>query len=864
MKRIGCFILILLLSTHIQAAPLFPDVPEQHWASDAVRALVAKGLVEGYPGGTFKGDRSASRWEVALVVARLLAKLEQEHEKFASIQDLELTRKLVGAFREELDSLGARVDALTKDSELLERRVSELERITFFGSLETRVVFQSFKNDGPPSDGILNFDQLVGNASGAGGIISSGPAAGFPLDPAFFGVIPVNDLPLGRPLTNGTGLTALARLGLKADITEDIEAGVELAAFTSQGNSIVDAFYGVSAPFLANPFTAQGNDPGGQGLNNSPFTRAVLDNAWFSHKPSRTQVVIGSFTNTQFDNILFEEAQNPNTNTSDDLDLQTQAGRLPNFGVQAKGEIPLNETEETVLNWELIGTRLASSNNNTVSDDNFRSSAFGANVGLRFHADQGKVRFNFLQALDEAQGGGALTVGNIQFPNIAFLNWVNPPDFFFNNLPAQDTTGISSTGDRRPIVSIAGQNNDGVQGIPGVPNFGGFGPQQQTGFGLSAEYTFDVSVSPRVFGEWAHTNYRPQKNSPFSADGDAFKFGAEVDLFNETLELGVEYLAVDPRFSPFILQYPQLAGIVPVQIRTPTNDLFAPLFSLHDTKVYPHNREGITGRAKWWFHPNGNIKVAYSNWEQREASVQDVRFSTNSLGLGLPNSEVLGFSPGFIDPVFSGLSAASFTAAGGNNFAIPLEAPVGQVEIIDVDAVQKWNIGEDRGLTLSGKYVNYNFSRQSNLAALLGGSAAGIRGESQNFIDLDSGGFIVGLDYDLKKNFTISARYTQVNVRGHQDPSGIFSDFAETSGDTQFDTTDLRQAIPSLGFSWDVRDDVNWGLEGKYFNTRDRVPAAVFASPSIPSLNLDFGTQTGRNPFDWSGWQVNSVFTVKL
>ena len=62
------------------AAPLFPDVPENHWARDAVATLAAKGIVEGYPDGTFKGDRAATRWEVAMVVARLLAKMEQERE----------------------------------------------------------------------------------------------------------------------------------------------------------------------------------------------------------------------------------------------------------------------------------------------------------------------------------------------------------------------------------------------------------------------------------------------------------------------------------------------------------------------------------------------------------------------------------------------------------------------------------------------------------------------------------------------------------------------------------------------------------------------------------------------------------------
>lgn len=69
-------ICLLLLVGLVQAAPLFPDLPEEHWARDTVASLAARGLVEGYPDGTFKGDRAASRWELALVVARLLSDAE--------------------------------------------------------------------------------------------------------------------------------------------------------------------------------------------------------------------------------------------------------------------------------------------------------------------------------------------------------------------------------------------------------------------------------------------------------------------------------------------------------------------------------------------------------------------------------------------------------------------------------------------------------------------------------------------------------------------------------------------------------------------------------------------------------------------
>ena len=150
-KRIMSFVasaMLLANAMPAMAAPLFPDVKDDHWAKDAVAALAAKGLLEGYPDGTFKGDRAATRWEVAMIVARLLAKMEQAHATFATKAELEDLRKLVNALREELDALGVRVTNLEENVSRLDKRVTELERITFYGYVDTRGSFGSFSNDG--------------------------------------------------------------------------------------------------------------------------------------------------------------------------------------------------------------------------------------------------------------------------------------------------------------------------------------------------------------------------------------------------------------------------------------------------------------------------------------------------------------------------------------------------------------------------------------------------------------------------------------------------------------------------------------------------------------------------------------------
>lgn len=53
---------------------VFPDVPSNHWAYQAVQGLADKGLVEGYPDGTFGGDKMMTRYEFASIIYRAVQK----------------------------------------------------------------------------------------------------------------------------------------------------------------------------------------------------------------------------------------------------------------------------------------------------------------------------------------------------------------------------------------------------------------------------------------------------------------------------------------------------------------------------------------------------------------------------------------------------------------------------------------------------------------------------------------------------------------------------------------------------------------------------------------------------------------------
>ena len=89
------------------AANPFEDVPADHWAYDAVAQLAADGVIEGYGDGTFRGDQEITRYEMAQMAARAMA-------KNPSGTDKALVDKLAAEFADELDNLGVRVAALEK------------------------------------------------------------------------------------------------------------------------------------------------------------------------------------------------------------------------------------------------------------------------------------------------------------------------------------------------------------------------------------------------------------------------------------------------------------------------------------------------------------------------------------------------------------------------------------------------------------------------------------------------------------------------------------------------------------------------------------------------------------------------------
>ena len=86
------------------AANPFSDVPAGHWAYDSVNKLATEGVIDGYPDGTYGGDKLMTRYEMAQIVAKAMA-------KGANVD------KLAAEFADELDALGVRVANLEKKAD---------------------------------------------------------------------------------------------------------------------------------------------------------------------------------------------------------------------------------------------------------------------------------------------------------------------------------------------------------------------------------------------------------------------------------------------------------------------------------------------------------------------------------------------------------------------------------------------------------------------------------------------------------------------------------------------------------------------------------------------------------------------------
>ena len=127
----------------------FSDVPAGHWAYNSVAKLASEGIIEGYGDGTYRGNRNITRYEMAQMVARALARYDNLLDNFDSRVDARVDSRLAGVdlssknttpattrpvisgaslaelkrleayFHDELEQLGVRVEELEKHADMV-------------------------------------------------------------------------------------------------------------------------------------------------------------------------------------------------------------------------------------------------------------------------------------------------------------------------------------------------------------------------------------------------------------------------------------------------------------------------------------------------------------------------------------------------------------------------------------------------------------------------------------------------------------------------------------------------------------------------------------------------------------------------
>ena len=154
--------LVIGISSFAISATLV-DVPSGHWAEDAVQKLLDAGMVEGYPDGTYKGDRPITRYEYAMVVARMMDMLDKSYCLKSECKDApaaaeagpckcdidaaqldeikSIVKKLAAEFKDELAALKVKVDENSTKIARLENKIDKafLGKLAVTGSIRQRM-----------------------------------------------------------------------------------------------------------------------------------------------------------------------------------------------------------------------------------------------------------------------------------------------------------------------------------------------------------------------------------------------------------------------------------------------------------------------------------------------------------------------------------------------------------------------------------------------------------------------------------------------------------------------------------------------------------------------------------------------------
>lgn len=804
MKKLALFLalaFVFVAFAPVFAAPLFPDVPAEHWARDAVANLAAKGLLEGYPDGTFKGDRAATRWEMAMVVARLLAKMEQADATFATKADLEELQKLVNSLKDELAALGVRVGNLEDNVKKIDARVTDLEKIRFSGSIDSIFVTNSFiAKDSAFANGIPQRSSI--------------------------------DYLTGRPYMFGTSFSAKANLGVNAKLSDDFSGGLSLSAFSNGGDSVVGSLYGVSAPYLSNFFTQRSGVDMVSNTFNAPYTRMTLDNFWLKYNPSGAKLVVGSF-DSGFDGLVYAGQLNPNINGPKYLN---------NYGFQVAGPCQWLKG----MDYEVIYTKLADGNSADYWNTTYSAAydSFATGVALKWAFDKGSAKLNILRAANDTNGMTPNGMYKITDPNGSWsqmLQWINPQEY--NCAESTDPS----------LPNKMAVNAGELPGIMGANGAFALGPQGVSLYGLNFKYEFSNIKADLDLGS---STYKPNVNAGYKKTGGAFNLGLAGSLMKGALDLGLSYLSVDPYYDPMILQYPYgtngAADLNTNGVMTNFGNMylyrfgdfnyFADLYQLHDSEKLPNNRTGIRFKADYKFNgEDGKVGFKFASLTQQKVSSYDVKYTGAITG-----NNYAGFSPGWIDPLFTAVAALPGTAGAG---WLPSEENKGSVTNFGLSVGYKFK----GGLMADLMYDGYTIKRKTGLDP--NASAALCAAVYNNYIDVKSSKGKLGLAYPLNDKFLLKGGLEFGGQKGHH--AALARNYGlgyaylgnVTPVYAQSNNFDYIQSTPYLGFDYKLSKSATWGLNLRFVSVQDKIGDDIRGLADGGTNNLSKQTYNGTQIF---------------
>ena len=797
-------LLSMVALTTTFAAP-FPDVPETHWASSAVQTLKAKGVLEGYPDGLYRGKRAASRYEMAMALSRVVAKLEQlesslpDFSQFVTKDDLAAVKRMVDENRQYIEELNVRVDALEKKVGELDKRLSKLEKLTVHGWYEMSYVNQ-----------VLEADQIGNTNPAAGTTVYGWPAnqrlfnfeSTMAYSTALVGwnnedIKPWNNYLFTRgwnnlPISTAEGGTDVGYLKLHGKISDDWHINALLAGnsflFTGLGakNYLVSAVNGLlmltgEGSWIAPSTKTQVlNDSFGIGNANVRFETVKLYN-----KDKTLNVTLGGFNPNLTEGFVFAGAPNPYLWDS-----------KPHFAAHGFNihHVPGKNLFGAELEHELYTGKVSQFDGATIDliggggwpiIYQMTQRVFGYALNFKFQKGYFKLMYN---VMEDSQEDFSLQ-GNTNIMSFFGVGW---------SWLTPDNPRLTD-----PMFG-------GKYGAAGGPT--AVGPQYQSTIGASLRY--NISDRWGFNAKFASSNYQPVKELGLDTNGSMFAASVCGTWGNTTLKeyeeskilnpnsgwVHLEYLSVAPDYSPFIgvtnfFAVPNASngfgagvnyfdslywGQLPYPVYQPVFNSDQLTYTAHDAKMYPNNRQGIRAKVQYKFSD------AFLGWAMYEGLTQKEATRDHDDQVG--GTQVKW---GFYDPIF-------FTTG---------DVTTG-TDVFKKGTIDTFNIGFNYKFQ-SGRYdftaQYYNTDVQRKIPN------DGVVTNPGDNIDYNIRAYDLLFRFFANEKWTWHVAYTAVNTDGKY---GVPQDTANIQRENMsYDSNALR-----VGFDWKVSDDVNFFANYRFLN----------------------------------------------